>query len=83
MSELTRIHKVDKLFTKVGKSWVVLAEKTDQEINNLYEEHFEKITKEDFEGFEKVMSKFGFDWCENLSKKEGWYINDIKKELGL
>lgn len=84
MSKLTRKEKAFKLNQEVGLGLTHLVGKTDQEINDLYEERFEKITKEDFEAFEKVCNRLGIT---QFYDEDGYDLDDdieeIKKELGL
>lgn len=82
MSELTRKEKVNKL-VDIGEFWNDVAYMTDAEINDLYDQHFNKVTKEDFEGFKRVMNKMGCDWIENLDSCDGYSIDEVKKELNL
>jgi len=81
MSELTRKEKAEKLEYNTDLHWHNLGRMTDQEINNLYEEHFNKVTEEDFEGFGKVWSKYDVCFFSNGILIES--LDDIKKELGL
>lgn len=87
MSELTRGEKVEKLYDEcIVTKLFDLAKMEDQEINDLYSEHFEKITKEDFEGFEKVYSKMKglYLTCKDNENGEFYFgLEEIKKELGL
>ena len=80
MSELTRKEKVKRLFGDNIKTSYSLAKMEDQEINDLYEEHF-KITKEDFKGFEKVWNKFGDVNIVITNKLSQNFINELEKEL--
>jgi hypothetical protein len=58
MIEITRRDKVRKLSKNSIESLYLLARMTDKEINDLHDQHFNQVTKEDFEGFKKVCGKY-------------------------
>lgn len=85
MSELTRKEKAIRLYEETECLWHMLGKITDQEIDELYNEHFNKVTEEDFEGFKKVCDKYRVMVFRrnDLDHENLLYIDQIKKELGL
>jgi hypothetical protein len=85
MSELTRKEKVDFLTEEMVLFIRKCSYKTDKEINELYDQHFNQVTLEDFEGFKKVCGKYRVKvFSQNdLDDKIPLYIDQIKKELNL
>jgi len=81
MSELTRSEKIQQINTVRKIESSVYANMTCEEINDLYDVYFNKVTQEDFEGFKKVWNRFKIKNAD--VDGETWFIEDFKEELGL
>lgn len=76
--ELTRKEKIQQINTVKKIENSVYAEMTDQEVDDLYDRHFNKVTEEDFEIFKRLTMILVRKGVWNLVR-----MDECKKELGL
>lgn len=85
--ELTRKEKVKRLINKTEVfdelEYKEVAYKTDEEIDDMYDEEFNKVTQEEFEGFVKCWECLDIGWVEIDGNIKTNDLRYIKKKLGL